>query len=463
MTKTALGFFWAWFFLGMNKRLFGQDTLPICGTTALYQGDTAAYREATARTLSTARKAAVDPNTIFTIPVVFVVYHLGETVGTGSNVSDAVLNEGLNQMNDLFRARNNFAGLNDAKIQFAKVQNDNKCNVATGIVRVNASGVPNYAANGLANGDNAMLQSLRALHSWNDRSSYITIELVHKLNNAAGFAGYLGGYVVLNAPSYWWGLMAHEMGHCLDLRHTFEGDNGGSQCPPNTNPDTQGDLISDTDPHKNGDRCTNFSESSINPCSGVAFGKLLRNIMSYNGPCWDRFTPKQIERMRNSLVSFRPQWANSQAILSPPTIPNAPSVTSANILTGQKATLTASNCAGTVAWYNVASGGTLLGTNLTYTTPTLSVTTRYYVSCNVGGCLSSNRGIGTVTVGGCPPSITHTGTITAGTYLASQSIISTGRVASGTKYYAGNSITLNPGFSTGTNGYFVANIQNCPN
>ncbi|MBB3842026.1 hypothetical protein FHS57_006055 [Runella defluvii] len=380
--NTRILFFVLALFIG-SLNAIAQNS-PICGVNELTK------LEVNARKMASTQLTAADPNTVFTLPVVFVVYHLGESVGTGSNLSDAKLNDELAKLNDAFRARGAFAGLNDTKIQFELAKYDANCASASGIVRVNASGVAGYAANGLNNSDNTTLQALRALHSWNNRDEYITIELVHKLNGAAGYAGYLSGYLVIDAQAYWYGLTAHEMGHCLNLRHTFEGDNGGSQCPPNTDPENQGDLISDTDPHKTGDFCLDAakSETSINECSGVAFGKLLRNFMSYNGPCWDRFTPKQIERMRNSLVSFRSQWLASKALTGLTSPPVASAVERCGSGT---VTLTASACSGTYNWYSSASGGSSLGTSATYTTPNLTANTTYYVSCTGSSCPESGR------------------------------------------------------------------------
>ncbi len=61
-------------------------------------------------------------------------------------------------------------------------------------------------------------------------------------------------------------------------------------------------------------------------------------------------------------------------------------------------TLSASGCTGTYNWFNVASGGTSLGTAATYTTPSISATTTYYVSCTIGSCVSSRTpSVATVT------------------------------------------------------------------
>jgi gliding motility-associated-like protein len=80
------------------------------------------------------------------------------------------------------------------------------------------------------------------------------------------------------------------------------------------------------------------------------------------------------------------------------TIPGAPTATGpASICPGNPATLTAT-ATGTVNWYSAATGGTLLGTGNTFTTPPLSAATTYYLDQTVNGCTSSSRGSVTVAV-----------------------------------------------------------------
>ncbi len=130
--------------------------------------------------------------------------------------------------------------------------------------------------------------------------------------DAAGFTWFLDDlflpaqYTNGDYPRLW----GHEMGHSFNLYHTFEGDNANTQCPVNTNPATDGDRISDTDPHKQGDNCATYSTSATNACTGLPFGALLQNMMSYSG-CLNRFTPKQVERMRYALQYYRPGLINS--------------------------------------------------------------------------------------------------------------------------------------------------------
>ncbi|RFS16084.1 GEVED domain-containing protein [Emticicia sp. C21] len=356
-----------------------------CGTDEIYRNNPALKKQVEEQIKHIQNSTnIVDPNTVYTIPLVFIIYHKGEPVGSGSNISDATILNELSKLNDTFRARNQFAGLNDTKVQFALAN----CGSFNSIVRVDARSVPDYESNGLTYGSFTMETQLRALHNWNDRDNYITVELVHKLNGASGYAGYLAGYTFIDVNIFWYGLMAHEIGHVLNLMHTFEGDNGGIQCPANNNPDTDGDNISDTQPHKSGDNCYAYTSSTINPCSGIEFGDTFENYMCYSGPCWKKFTPKQIERIRNSVSTYMPNWFNSPYLSGQST----PPIGISNLKCGSGAiTLLASGCSGTYTWYSDNTIEVPIATGSSYTTPVLNTTTTYYVTCQLLTCTVSVR------------------------------------------------------------------------
>jgi gliding motility-associated-like protein/uncharacterized repeat protein (TIGR01451 family) len=62
------------------------------------------------------------------------------------------------------------------------------------------------------------------------------------------------------------------------------------------------------------------------------------------------------------------------------------------ICSGQTTTLTASQSVGeTIAWYDAATGGTLLASTTAYTTVSLTVPTTFYVAITRNGCLNSER------------------------------------------------------------------------
>ncbi len=325
-----------------------------------------------------------DPNTVFTIPVVFILYHKGEPPGEGSNISNEIILQQFNTLNDAFRARNGFSSYNDMKIEFALAN----CGELNSIVRVNASSVPDYVENGLDYNDLIMMFQLRSLHNWNDRENYITIELVHKMNGAGGFAGYLEGYTFIDVRSFGFGIMAHELGHVLNLKHTFEGDVNGTQCPVNDNPDADGDMISDTPPHKSWETCFNTPAMSINPCDSLEYGDIFENFLSYSQYCWHKFTPKQILRARISVEAIKPNWINSPYLAGQTDPPTGTS----NLKCGAgPLTLYANGCLGTYSWYSTSTGGDTLATGATFITPSVETTTTYYVDCKVASCAASIR------------------------------------------------------------------------
>jgi gliding motility-associated-like protein len=85
--------------------------------------------------------------------------------------------------------------------------------------------------------------------------------------------------------------------------------------------------------------------------------------------------------------------------------PAAPVVNSTSICPGQTATLQVQNpqAGETYNWYDAATGGTLLGTGTSFTTPVLTATTTYYVEAvSAAGCNSATRTAVTVTVNALP-------------------------------------------------------------
>ena len=74
------------------------------------------------------------------------------------------------------------------------------------------------------------------------------------------------------------------------------------------------------------------------------------------------------------------------------------SVTPASICGTGTVTLGATFTVGTINWYTVPSGGTSIATGSSFTTPTISSTTTYYVESENNGCISSVRTAITATV-----------------------------------------------------------------
>ncbi|WP_295801647.1 cadherin-like beta sandwich domain-containing protein [Mucilaginibacter sp.] len=105
--------------------------------------------------------------------------------------------------------------------------------------------------------------------------------------------------------------------------------------------------------------------------------------------------------------------------------PGTPSVSgNFTICSGSTATFTASGASGaSFGWYDAATGGTLLSTSATYTTPVLTASKNYYVQQTVSGSTSSRLAV-TVVVAAAPSLTTPTNllatpaTICQGTFSA---------------------------------------------
>jgi PKD repeat protein len=81
---------------------------------------------------------------------------------------------------------------------------------------------------------------------------------------------------------------------------------------------------------------------------------------------------------------------------------------------------------GTLSWYAVTTGGTALGTGTSFTTPSLSATTTYYVEASNGACPSSRVAVQATINGSTPADVTPptapTGLTASGTSLTSTTL-----------------------------------------
>ena len=274
-------------------------------------------------------------NNIYTIPVVVHVLHLGESVGIGTNISDAQIQSAITNLNNVYRGLTAYSPV-DFEIEFALAQQDPNCIAHNGINRVNASSVPNYSSGGVDyynDGGEADEDVLKDLSRWPE-TEYFNIWIVSEIeNNNGGFgiqgyanfftgSAYEGSVIMatvfgydpsnsqptfnLNAPRDN-STVVHEIGHYLHLHHTFKGDgdadnNGiGDACPGDVTVGVDSDGCADTEPHK---RYTSQCKSgSLNDCTGATFGdNTAKNFMSY-ASCQDRLTNDQKNRSRAMLAT----------------------------------------------------------------------------------------------------------------------------------------------------------------
>ncbi len=89
-------------------------------------------------------------------------------------------------------------------------------------------------------------------------------------------------------------------------------------------------------------------------------------------------------------------------------IPATPTAAGAAICSGNSATLTATAPGGTYQWFDASSGGTLLATATSYSTPVLTSSANYYLQTTVNGCTSSRTPVAaTVTALPAAPTVAN--------------------------------------------------------
>lgn len=308
------------------------------------------------------RDNSKNAGSVLTVPVVIHVLHLGESVGTGTNISDAQIQSSIANLNDYYRGQIATSPI-DFEIEFALAVRDPNCNPTTGINRIDASGVPNYASNGVyfssIGADETLLKDLSR---WPE-TDYFNIWIVSEIDGNNGGSGYQGyanfyfgnayegsvmmhsvfGYDPTNTNPAWPlnfardnSTVVHEAGHYFHLYHTFQGDGGGANCPADLTIGTDSDGCADTVPHR---RETSTCPAN-NSCTGNPWidNNTINNIMSYYY-CTDRLTNDQRLRARGamegtSLVNSKGADPLDPTYVAPATVcsNNATSTNSAGIV-----------------------------------------------------------------------------------------------------------------------------------
>ena len=272
---------------------------------------------------------------VYTIPVVVHVIHLGESVGTGTNISTAQIQSAIDNLTDAYRN----VGYNgvDVEIEFELAKRDPFCAPTTGINRINGSGVTgggdNYTNVGITSNNEL---TIKALSNW-PNSDYYNIWIVTEIDDngaGPGTQGYAyfpgaangrdGAVILFNSFGYdptgslGYNLKSytnhnattiHELGHGLDLFHTFEGDDIDDDGNPDTCPTagscaSTGDECCDTDAHRRDD--SDCQGGIQNTCNGVVGSTVYNNFMAYSSDvCQNRYTSDQKDRMRAALEGTR--------------------------------------------------------------------------------------------------------------------------------------------------------------
>lgn len=332
-------------------------TAPVapCGTDALHQHElehNPAYLEAMQRFENDALQLdgtfQRDINT-YKIPV---VVHVMETGNDLTRITDAQIRDAMRAMNERFRKVAGTAGFGagvDVGMEFVLAVRDPQGNCTNGITRRDMTGNATYMASGVFRQSAGITDaSLKDVVRW-DPSRYYNIWAVSEIDNNNGgdgiqgyafFAGAHGmsmdGCVMLvNAlrdPSDV--TMTHELGHAMNVYHTFEGDGTGSTCPGNANCNNDGDLVCDTPPHRRSQ--SDCNSGGTNSCDGNSSNTLfVNNYMDYSN-CANMFTAGQAARMVLALTTTRSSFlaANGNLSLVPAEAPVMDILPSRSVLCG---------------------------------------------------------------------------------------------------------------------------------
>ena len=255
----------------------------------------------------TIENPANDPDgTLYRIPVVVhVLYYQDQGV-----LSDEEIQISIDNANDFFRA--NFGSVAqagfDVGIEFYLAEVDPQGNPTTGITRTENL---NWYNNTGSYWDSLSWDPMRYVNVYTN-TAYGALGYASGFPAQPGFAGSPGDYVVMN-PECMRGVpcadsidtLAHEFGHYLGLFHTFAtfaGSGTGCIDGPAGSCLTNGDMICDTCPTDNAVFACDEVESA--QCRNLPYPS--NNVMSYTHECKDRFTPGQANRMRCSLLTYRP-------------------------------------------------------------------------------------------------------------------------------------------------------------
>jgi PKD repeat protein len=246
------------------------------------------------------------------IPLVFHIFHDNEV----GNISYEQILSAVDMLNEDFRRTNtdttNTRGIfkpfaADTEIEFRLAQVDPDGNCTNGVVRIND---PNYAYDGD--------DDVKPISRW-PYNEYFNIWVVNNIESS-GVQGIILGYA--RFPG-WGGLdrygviirndrvgrtgtansgdrtLTHEVGHCLNLYHTFQ-SGCGSNCS------NSGDNVCDTPPVNNSTQpCDKYQNQCANDAQGPSpyvtdVVDQIENYMSYND-CQNMFTLGQKDRMEDAF------------------------------------------------------------------------------------------------------------------------------------------------------------------
>ncbi|MBU2919913.1 zinc-dependent metalloprotease [Winogradskyella psychrotolerans] len=320
-------------------------------------------------------------NTVTIIPTIVHIMHNGEAIGTYPNISEVQILSAISNLNDAFKNQGIYNGTafynNPMDIEFvlAKVKEDGTS--TTGIERHDVTGksyASLYSSDGISGGVSGVApEVLFKDYIWNPQD-YMNIWIVNKIdgvdigtdgvgtlgyatlpgsnpgvtdglvcqarafgyeptydpNNPSATPGFDFGTGSTNASGN--GTADHEVGHYLNLLHTFTGDNDETTCPPVSG--TVGiddDGCPDIPPHIRTNSICPADNPTGNSCTGGS-NEYIHNFMDYSSdPCFTGFSNDQRTRVNATIDGPRSAFKTSLGHIAPSgtypaTVTNTPHV-----------------------------------------------------------------------------------------------------------------------------------------
>lgn len=260
--------------------------------------------------------------TVYRIPVVF---HVLTDQPTGvSNISDCIIQNQIQILNNCFRRKagapnTNVAGA-DAEIEFYLARKNPTGGATNGINRVTTTNCNYTTLN-----SSTQLSAIRSAAKW-PVDKYLNIWVLKTMPNSNRVRGqaFVGGsssigsqnigvlvhysYIgsknsgcpnlsyldATNFKAYDLGMtVVHEVGHYLNLLHTFDNCTPGDGCDDTPKVSGVPNAFCNSDNDKKG------------ICSGETKNRMWQNYLDYSDDaCMDRFTSCQVTRMRNQLTGI---------------------------------------------------------------------------------------------------------------------------------------------------------------
>ena len=252
------------------------------------------------------------------VPLAFHIFHIGETLGTGTNLSNTQIYEAIKHLNDRFSNADNDPNSTNTNIRFVLANRNSNGSCQEGIMRFNYGNNANYVANGtrMYTSQLGIDYSVLANQSrWDDNQVY-NVYVVNTIQGATGYATFPDGgphfndRIVMRANVLNSGVFVHEMGHAMNLFHSFEGSTG-TDCPTQANGcgSGLGDCVNDTPAHIK-DHVPDNVINSLNTCTQDNDSSFKINAMTYNIANYMKcFTPGQALRMETAFDVLRPNLA----------------------------------------------------------------------------------------------------------------------------------------------------------